>query len=186
MLPFCNLRSKLLSAAVIVDPTQPNLFYGAIPPNGPEGPVVVFIHGLGGTYKDWLDVTGNDMYDYAYRAGFRTPFISLNLDNTTNNASIQTNSAMLQTLFPKILSHFGVSKVYFVCHSKGGLDLESAISNPQWIGMANLVITLGTPNQGDALADWIYEPANEALGQQLGLLTPAVQSMGVAAVQALR
>jgi hypothetical protein len=212
MLPFANLRSKLSSAAIIavtsvalgalgvipaqatppaapavtVDPTQPNLFYGAIPSNGPEGPVIVFVHGLGGTYKDWLDVTGNDMYDLAYQAGFRTAFMSLNLDNTTNNASIQTNSAMLQTLFPKILSHFGVSKVYFVCHSKGGLDLESAISNTQWIGMATLVITLGTPNQGDALSDWIYEPANQALGQQLGLLTPAVQSMEVASVQALR
>ena len=206
MLPFSHLRCKLIGAAMIVaalgiiparaaappapavtvDPTQANLFYGAIPPNGPEGPVLVFVHGLGGTYKDWLDVAGNNMYDLAYQAGFRTVFLSLNLDNTVNSASIQTNAAMLQTLFPKILSHFGVSKVYFVCHSKGGLDLQAAISNTQWIGIASMVITLGTPNQGDALADWINLPANQALGKQLGLLTPAVQSMGVASVQALR
>ena len=34
-------------------------------------------------------------------------------------------------------------------------SLQAAISNTQWIGIASMVITLGTPNQGDALADWI-------------------------------
>ena len=126
------------------------------------------------------------MYDYAYQAGFRTVFLSLNTNNLPNNASIQTNSAMLQTMFPLILSHYGVTKVFFICHSKGGLDLESAIANPQWLGMANMVITMGTPNQGDALATWIFLPANQALGQTLGLLTPAVQSMEIANVEQLR
>ncbi len=171
---------------VTVDPTQPNLFYGAVPPNGLKGPVVVFVHGLGGTYKDWLDATGNDMYDLAYQAGYRTVFLSLNRDNTPNSANIQTNAAMLQVMFPKILNQFGVSKVYFVCHSKGGLDLQAAIAAPQWINIVNAVITLATPNQGDALADWIFLPANQPLGQLLGLLTPAVQSMEVRNVQTLR
>ena len=108
------------------------------------------------------------MYDYAYQAGFRTVFMSMNANNSNNSLSIQTNAAMLQTLFPTILSHFGVSKVYFVAHSKGGLDLESAIANPEWIGIANAVLELGTPNQGDALADWIFSPAGKALGQLLG------------------
>ena len=184
---------------VTVDGTLPNLWYGAVPPHGQKGPVVVFIHGLGGEYQDWLEVNncstssdpackgaGNDMYDYAYQANFRTVFLSMNSDNSTNNASIQTNAAMLQSMFPLILSHYGVSKVFFVCHSKGGLDLQAAIANPQWIGIANLVITMGTPNQGDALANWIYLPANQALGQTLGLLTPAVKSMQVGNVEQLR
>jgi pimeloyl-ACP methyl ester carboxylesterase len=190
---------------VTVDSSLPNLFYGAIPPNGLNGPVLVFVHGLGGTYADWLKSadcppaptpcgpkgsgagTGNDMYDFAYQAGFRTAFMSLNSTNLSNpQGDIPTNAAMLQTMFPRILSHFGVSKVYFVCHSKGGLDLQAAIANPQWIGIANAVFTLGTPNQGDALADWIFLPANQTLGQTLGLLTPAVQSIQTANVQTLR
>ena len=192
---------------LIIDPIYPNLFYGAIPAKGYDLPVLVFIHGLGGSYVDWIEAkdcpknavgncqsnpnnpaqgSGNDMYDYAYQAGFRTVFLSMSADNTNNSLSIQTNAAMLQTLFPEILSYMGVSKVHFVCHSKGGLDLEDAIANPEWLGMATEVIQLGTPNQGDALADWIFSPAGNALGQLLGLLTPGVQSLEIANVLQLR
>lgn len=184
--------------ALTTDSTYPNLFYGAIPSKGYDLPVIVFVHGLGGNVQDWIEVSNcptsisgckgsnNDMYDYAYQAGFRTAFMSMNADNSNNSLSIQTNAAMLQTLFPTILSHFGVSKVYFVAHSKGGLDLECALANPEWIGIANSVLELGTPNQGDALADWIFSPAGQALGQLLGLLTPGVQSLEVANVLQLR
>ena len=167
----------------------------------PNGPVVVFVHGLGGKLSR-LDgsqqllsssvgrhakAPNNDMYDYAYQAGFRTVFLSMSSDNSTNSASIQTNAAMLQTMFPQILSHYGVTKVYFVCHSKGGLDLQDAIANPQWIGMASAVITLGTPNQGDALADWIFQSGRTRRSDRhLGLLTPAVQSLEIANVEQLR
>ena len=109
------------------------------------------------------------MYDYAYENGFRTAFMSLNMDNTGNSASIQTNAAMLETIFPRILATFGVSKVYFICHSKGGLDLQDALATPQWIGIANAVITLGTPNNGDALATWLFTTASgQTLGATLG------------------
>src|ERR1035441_872177 len=136
---------------VTIDATLPNLFYGAIPPTGPHAPVVVFVHGIQGTYQDWLEVrncpvsvtsckgTSNDMYDLAYQAGFRTAFMSLSADNSPNQATIQTNGAMLQTMFPKILATFNVTKVYFVAHSKGGLDLQAAIATPQWVGIANAV-----------------------------------------------
>jgi hypothetical protein len=192
-----------------IDTTYPNLFYGAVRQSNPAGydlPVLVFVHGLGGSYIDWIEASNcpanvvggckssptsglgsnNDMYDWAYQSGFRTVFLSMSADNSNNSLSIQTNAAMLQTLFPAILSHYGVTKVYFVCHSKGGLDLEDAIANPQWIGMASAVIQLGTPNQGDALADWIFSPAGNALGELLGLLTPGVQSLEIANVLQLR
>jgi hypothetical protein len=186
------------------DTVYPNLFYGAVPQPSPapggglNGPVVVFVHGLGGSVIDWIEAkncptsiagckgSNNDMYDYAYQAGFRTVFLSMNANNSNNSLSIQTNAAMLQTLFPEILSHFGVSKVFFVCHSKGGLDLEDAIANPEWIGIASAVLQIGTPNQGDALADWIFSSQGEALGQELGLLTPGVQSLEIANVLQLR
>jgi len=202
---------------VTVDSVLPNLFYGATPlttstPPGPcasatecPTPVLVFVHGLTGSYADWLESnncppsptvcgpngpgagTGNDMYDYAYEAGFRTAFMSLSANNSNNSATIQANAAMLETVFPRILANFGVSKVYFICHSKGGLDLQAALATPQWIGMASAVFTFGTPNQGDALSNWLFlTPNGQALGQALGLLTPGIQSMETANVLQLR
>jgi len=202
---------------VTVDSVLPNLFYGATPlttstPPGPctsatecPTPVLVFVHGLTGSYADWLESnncppsptvcgpngpgagTGNDMYDYAYEAGFRTAFMSLSANNSNNSATIQANAAMLETIFPRILANFGVSKVYFIGHSKGGLDLQAALATPQWIGMASAVFTFGTPNQGDALSNWLFlTPNGQALGQALGLLTPGIQSMETANVLQLR
>ncbi|MGA3073574.1 MAG: dockerin type I domain-containing protein [Bryobacteraceae bacterium] len=190
---------------VTVDGVLPNLFYGTTAPGGANGPVLVFLHGLAGSYADWLESnncppsptpcgpngpgagTGNDMYDYAYEAGFRTAFVSMNPDNSNNSATIQANAAMLETMFPRILANFGVSKVYFVCHSKGGLDLQAALATPQWIGIANAVFTLGTPNQGDALSNWLFlTPNGQALGQALGLLTPGVQALEIGNVQQFR
>lgn len=186
---------------VTADSVLQNLFYGATLPGASNGPVLVFVHGLSGSYADWLESancppsptpcgpkgagigTGNDMYDYAYEAGFRTAFVSMNANNQSNSATIQANAAMLETMFPRIQANFGVSKVYFVCHSKGGLDLQAALATPQWIGIANAVLTFGTPNQGDALADWLFLTANgQAAGQALGLLTPAIQSLETANV----
>jgi hypothetical protein len=188
------------------DANFPNLFYGAIPAGGTNAPVIVFVHGLSGSFVDWIEVNNcptsvagckggsNDMYDFAYQGGYRTAFLSMAADNSNDNLNIQANGAMLQTLFPAILSHFGVSKVYFVCHSKGGLDLEDAIANPQWIGIASAVIELGTPNQGDALADWLYSPAGQGLYPVLCptpnapgcLFNPGVESLEIANVQQLR
>ncbi len=180
------------------DPVFPNLFYGATPERGANSPIIVFVHGLGGSFIDWIEVnncptsvptckgSNNDMYDLAYQGGYNTVFLSMNADNSNNSLSIQNNAAMLQTLFPAILSHYNVSKVYFVSHSKGGLDLEDAIANPEWIGIANAVIDLGTPNQGDALADWCFSPAGNAACSVVGLLTPGVQSLEIANVQELR
>jgi len=196
--PLTPAQTPPAAPRVTVDTTLPNLFYGATPTNGPHGPVIVFVHGLQGTYQDWLESkncpaliasctgTNNDMYDLAYQAGFRTAFMSLSADNSPNEADIQTNGAMLQTMFPRILATYNVTKVYFVAHSKGGLDLQDAIANPEWLGIANAVITIGTPNQGDALADWLFSPAGQSTGQTLGLLTPAMQSMEIANLQSLR
>jgi hypothetical protein len=131
--------------------------------------------------------TGNDMYDYAYAAGFRTAFMSMSTTNANSSYTIQTDAAMLETMFPRILAYFGVTKVYFVCHSKGGLDLQAALATPEWIGIANAVFNFGTPNQGDALADWLFTSASgQAIGQAFNLLNPGVQSLETANVQQFR
>jgi len=190
-----------------VDSVYPNLFFGATPAFGANAPVIVFVHGLGGSYVDWIEssncpttpVVGdckssptspgtgskNDMYDYAYAAGFRTVFMSMNADNSTSTSTIQQNAAMLQTLFPEIVSVTGTSKFYFVAHSKGGLDLQSAIASPQWINLPLAVIMLGTPNQGDALADWCFGAGSLAC-VTFGLSNPGVESMETANVLQLR
>jgi len=127
------------------------------------------------------------MYDFAYQAGFRTAFMSLSADNSKNSLTIQANAAMLETVFPRIQANFGVSKVYFICHSKGGLDLQAALVNPQWLGIASAVLDFGTPNQGDALADWLFlTPNGQTLGGPLGFLTPGMQSLETANVEQLR
>ena len=67
--------------ALTTDAVHSNLLYGAIPANGANAPVIVFVHGLGGNVQDWIEVSNcptsisgckgsnNDMYDYAYQAG---------------------------------------------------------------------------------------------------------------------
>jgi hypothetical protein len=182
-----------------VDTVYPNLFFGGVPENGANAPVVVFVHGLGGNFQDWIESlncptttvvggcigTKNDMYDYAYDAGYRTVFMSLSADNSNNSLTIAQNSTMLQTLFPEIEKVTGASKFYFVAHSKGGLDLQSAIATPQWIGLPLAVIELGTPNQGDALADWCFG-AGALACVTFNLSNPGVESMETSAVLQLR
>jgi hypothetical protein len=101
-------------------PIYPNLFYGAVPSKGYDLPVRGVrawarrqLHrldriqelpqplGLQVLPQSTRQGSNNDMYDYAYQAGFRTVFMSMNADNSNNSLSIQTNAAMLQTLFPK-------------------------------------------------------------------------------------
>ncbi|MEO8663305.1 MAG: hypothetical protein ABI693_32915 [Bryobacteraceae bacterium] len=167
------------------DPNGPqNIFYGATPPN-PNAPVLLFVHGLGANAYTWF-VAGNDMYTTAYYAGYRTVFISLSADNSQNAEKISDNGPMIESVVPVILQHYGVSQVYFVCHSKGGLDLQWAMwDSPLVRASAKTVFMLGTPNQGAQLADWAFGPGSGIAGR-LGLLTPGLQDIEPATVAAYR
>src|SRR2546423_12379851 len=143
------------------DPAAPNIFYGAVPPDGADGPVLVFVHGLQGKASDWW--LNNDMYSSAYAAGYRTAFVSLNADNTPNNAPWAQNAVVLKGLFPKIAAHFTTPHFYVVAHSKGGLDVQAALLTPDRTALdpatfpiVKAVFLLATPNQGTALADWAF------------------------------
>ncbi|HLV01218.1 MAG TPA: hypothetical protein VKZ59_08130, partial [Acidobacteriota bacterium] len=161
----------------------PNVFYGEIPPEGDHAPVLVFIHGLRGTASDWW--VDNEMYALAYREGYRTAFVSMSPDNSRNDAPIQDNAEVLKTVLPTIAERFGVSKVYFICHSKGGLDLQAAMIDPVIAGMAQAVFHISTPNQGSELADWAFGPGRD-VAERLGLLTPGVEALQTSRVQQLR
>ncbi len=172
------------------DPQYINLFYGAVPPGDANASVMVFIPGfLENAFMWWGPVVpqtlNNDMYAYAYQAGFRTAFISPDPLNLPSTGGIQTNAQMLETLLPVIQNHYHVSQVYYICHSKGGLDLSSMLANPKFTRTAKAVFTLSTPNQGDALANWCYG-LGIILCTSLGLENPAVYDMQTSVVLPLR
>ena len=182
------LSSTWLQTALAQGPPLPepdfgspdqNIFYGATPPGRELAPVLVFLHGLRGTATDWwVDRIGtpNDMYEFAYNNGFRTAFLSLSPDNSRNDASIEDNAAVIKDALPKIVARFEVSQVYLVCHSKGGVDAQAAMLDPNISKLVKAVFNIATPNTGTELADWIFGPGQE-LGERLGLLTPAVEDL---------
>lgn len=174
---------------------SPNIFYGSIPPNGQLAPVVVFIPGLRGTASDWWSVPSqappgsslppNDMYVKMYGSGFRTAFIDLNADHTPNDATIQQNAAVITSVLPIIAARYNVLSFYVVAHSKGNLDLQMAMMNPNILGLVRAVFTVACPCHGSELADWAAGPG-KPIAQSLGLLTPGVLALQVSAVTQLR
>ena len=162
------------------DSVHGNIWYGAIPsfydlpPDvGESAPVLVFIHGLNGTARYWFD--GNDMYETAYRHGYRTAFISLNADNTPNSESILDNGEVLKDLLPRVREHFNANKMYLIGHSKGGVDIQAAMLDPDTAALVKAVFTISSPNQGTELADWAFE--NPDWAEPLNLRTPGVESL---------
>jgi hypothetical protein len=125
------------------------------------------------------------MYACAYQAGYRTAFISPSPLNLPSTGSIATNAAEIEALMPVLLSHYGVSRVYIVAHSKGGLDGQAVLADPRYTGIAKAVFTLSSPNQGDALANWCYSGGILVCGP-LGLLIPAIYDMQTTFVLPLR
>jgi Alpha/beta hydrolase of unknown function (DUF915) len=164
------------------DAVYANVFYGAINPATAnfDTPVLIFVPGLGGVACDWYSTgsTGvspcapsngvapaNDMYAYAYQAGYRTAFVSPNTTNTPAGGSISADAAVLASVIPRIATYYNTKQIYFVGHSKGGLDLQEAILNANIYPLLKGIFNLSTPNQGTALANWAFLPANQTLAQ---------------------
>src|SRR5574341_547378 len=176
-----------------------NVFYGAIPPGGENGRVLVFVHGLSGLAEDWWSVnlvSGiNDMYTLAYNAGYRTAFVNVNVDlNTPGDCTVVRRPAsavmgsgfVLGQQLAAITQHYGVGQVDIVAHSKGGLDAEAALV--WWDGWRYVrhVFTLGTPHQGSLLADLLWSPEGFWVGALLGQRDDATFSLQTAMVQLFR
>ncbi|MGH9162318.1 MAG: esterase/lipase family protein, partial [Vicinamibacteraceae bacterium] len=155
------------------DPIYTNIFYGGALPTATTAPVLVFVHGFGGTAQYWW--RQNDMHALAYLAGYRTAFISLSADGTPNNESIAVNAAVLRTRLPRILQHYRAEKLYLIGHSKGGVDIQAAMLDPATAALVRAVFTISSPNYGTELADWAFE--HPLLARAYNLLTPAVNSL---------
>lgn len=159
-----------------------HIFYGTLPSGGETAPALVFIHGLGGTAADWW--INNDMYALAFEAGYRTAFISLSIDNSRNQESIDANAEVLKDALPKVATRLGQDLI-LICHSKGALDAQAALLDPAVAELVHSVFTIASPNQGTELADWAFGPGQD-LAELLGLLTPGVESLKTDNIAAFR
>lgn len=151
--------AQSLPTLVDVNPSakEGDWLIGATPYNyDPNKPVLVFVQGLDGSSKSWYGETmytnKNDMYDYAYNAGYRTAFVELR-DSDGNAGSMWRNGSTLSNQLKSICEYFGVSKVNLVCHSKGGVDSQTAIVHYGAYKYVDKVFTLSTPHWGSQLAD---------------------------------
>lgn len=152
-------------------------YVGATPPNAdPSKPVLVFVHGKGGSASGWWGQTmyhgANDMYTYAYNHGYRTAFVDLHPEGT-----MWDNGQLLSSLLNQITAYFGVSKVVIVAHSKGGVDANAAAAHYGAAPKISRVITLGTPHWGTPLADLAYSSWASWLAELLGQRTEATYVM---------
>jgi len=154
------------------DCVQDNVFFGAVPPGSEAAPVLVFVHGLAGLAEDWwkdnTTAGPNDMYIYAYNAGYRTAFVNLNVqpDTMPPQCAVKRrpandmigNGKILSQQLAYITDHYGVDQVDVIAHSKGGIDAQAAIVYWGAAPRVRRVITLATPHQGALLADLVCTP----------------------------
>jgi pimeloyl-ACP methyl ester carboxylesterase len=173
-------------ASMLEDPPDPqplpptgidwldHIYYGAVPPQADQQPVLVFVHGLGRTAEDWWAENGdygtNDMYLSAYHAGYRTAFVTLDLPESEPPRSIWDNGKTLDKQLKAIARHYRVDQFDIVAHSKGGIDAEVAIVYHDGWKRVRFVFTLGTPHWGAELVDLAYSDWAEWLAELLGVL----------------
>ncbi|HET7767696.1 MAG TPA: hypothetical protein VFN74_02905 [Chloroflexota bacterium] len=155
------------------------IYYGAVPAGGESAPVLVFVPGLGGVAADWWGPTfvveegDNDMYALAYRSGYRTAFVTLTERGEPGNDKWE-NGKRLATQINAIATHYGVDRVNLVGHSKGGIDSHAAIVGRAGefagaVARVRNLITLSTPHQGSAMADFAMTERGQSLLNQVGL-----------------
>jgi len=127
-----------------------SIYYGAIPPNAEEKPVLVFIHGY--ISKGGIWIVGNDMYSRAYFGGYRTAFVSVAPDK-----DMWYNGEIFSEMLTRICAHYQVPNVVVVGWSKGGVDTEAAAVHFGAYPMIKHLFSLSTPYWGTPLADFAYK-----------------------------
>lgn len=152
-------------------------YVGATPPNlDLTKPVLLFVHGKGGSAQSWWTETTyhgtNDMYAYAYHNGYRTAFVDLYPEG-----SMWDNGALLHQLIDRVRAYFGVDRVAIVAHSKGGVDSNAASVHYGAAPKISRVVTLGSPHWGTPLADMAFSTWTWWLAALLGETTDATYVM---------
>jgi len=171
-------------------PWLDNIYYGAIPAQKPDGPVLVFVHGYGGVANDWWTKTPdnelNDMYQSAYQAGYRTAFVNLGGPDGSETGSMWDNGIMLSRQLGAIALFYRVDTVDLIAHSKGGVDAETAVAHYGGWQKVRSVFTLGTPHYGDELADLLYSDWASWLARLLKLQNDATYTLQTGYMQVFR
>jgi len=163
-----------------------NWYPGPMPSNpNPNKPVLVFVHGKGGSASVWWGDTMyhgiNDMRTYAYNDGYRTAYVDLYPEGT-----MWDNGELLANMLNQITAYYGVNKVVIVAHSKGGVDANTASAHFGASSKIAKVITLGTPHWGSPLADLAYSNWASWLAELLGQLTDATYVMQTGYMEGFR
>ena len=141
-------RSLLLSllSACLAAGTPGALRYGAVPPGSGGKPVLLFVHGWNSDASTWSG--GNAMESLATNAGYRTAFLDVYPDQ-----SMWTNAPLINSAVDQIHGRFPGSAVDLICHSKGGVDAQTATVYYGTGAKVDRLITLSSPHHGTPLAD---------------------------------
>jgi len=123
------------------------IHYGQVPAKSSDKPVMVFVHGYASNAQVWFKGDDN-MYWDVFKNGYRSAFVSL-----TPNRHMWTNGSMLATMIDKITEHYGVEKVVLVGWSKGGVDIDAALTHFNASNKVSQVFTLSTPHYGTGIAE---------------------------------
>ncbi|WP_109690570.1 esterase/lipase family protein [Tumebacillus permanentifrigoris] len=151
-------------------------YTGAVPPNVDNSkPVILFVQGLHSDYTTWYN-GGDNYYDAAYNAGYRTAFVQLK-DADGGGGDMWTNGAALADVIRKVSSYYGGSKINVIAHSKGGIDTQTALVYYGAYPYVNVVHQLSTPNRGSELADLSYGSWTWWIGWIMGQQDDAVYSL---------
>lgn len=126
--------------------TPGTLRYGAVPAGSGARPVLLFVHGWNSDASTWSG--SNDMEAKATAAGYRTVFLDVFPDRT-----MWDNGVLVAAAVDQVKARFAGAGVVLVCHSKGGVDGQTALVYDGAAPKVERLITLGTPHQGTPLAD---------------------------------
>ncbi|HEX9010288.1 MAG TPA: hypothetical protein VF804_07970 [Holophagaceae bacterium] len=141
-----SLLAVLCLAAALAAGTPGSLRYGAVPAGSGSRPVLLFVHGWNSDASTWSG--SNDMEARATAAGYRTAFLDVYPDRT-----MWDNGALVATAVDQVRARFAGAGVVLVCHSKGGVDAQTALVYDGAAAKVDRLITLGTPHRGTPLAD---------------------------------
>ncbi|WP_455675098.1 esterase/lipase family protein [Pradoshia sp.] len=135
-------------------------------------PPIVFVQGRNSSASSWFGETIyyglNDMEKVGRDAGYQTVFLELFDSDETGSRSQWENGKLLSGLLKEISTHFG-QKVNIIAHSKGGIDVQTALVHYDAHPYVGRVFTLSAPHSGSHLADlsfsWYAAWLADLLGQ---------------------
>lgn len=76
-------------------------------------------------------------------------------------ASVADSAEILKLRIREILIQTKSEKINLIAHSKGGLDLRKAMTDPEFASLVASVTTVSTPHRGSSFADYMLKVVDE-------------------------